>query len=430
MILRFGVENFRSFRDRAELSFVSTARKDEPALRFPTSGTPHGVLPVVGLWGANASGKSNLLAALVGMQNAVAMSFVGLSPDQEVPWIPWRMMTAMGAPPTKMDLDILVGGVRHHYGFRFDSRGFSEEWLYAWPGRARRVLFHRNHADADPWYFGPSLKDARRIVKATRPNSLFLSAAAQHNHKSLKSVYGAITGGLIAVPALKSEGHPLFRPGSAILDPGNRTMLLAALAAADLDVRSVREVERHDETVLLKVQQSLTRDPQLASLVAELDSTGPLRELWFTHGASGESGWEVPPPLESRGTHAFLHRFDVLLQILSDGVLWIADELDQSLHPDLCRELIRLFTDPATNRHGAQLLFATHQRDLLTTLRTDEVLLVEKDRDGASSLRAASDFRELRTRDDLRRAHEQGRVGGVPVLGDLGAALSGSGSVS
>jgi predicted ATPase len=99
----------------------------------------------------------------------------------------------------------------------------------------------------------------------------------------------------------------------------------------------------------------------------------------------------------------------------------IVDEIDTSLHPDLCAAIVNLFTDPRTNPNGAQLLFSTHERDLLNHLRRDEVVLVDKGRDGASRLSVASDF-DVRGRQELRRVHAEGRLGGVPVLADLRAA--------
>ncbi len=424
MILRFAVENFRSFRDRAEISFVSTARKDEPTMRLPCPGTRHGVLPVVGAWGANASGKSNILAALVELRTMVVFSFSGLQPGQPIPWAPWRLDTGPEAPPTSMDIDFLVEGVRHHYGFRYTAEGITEEWLFAWPKRSQRVLFHRNHAEEDPWYFGPSLRDTKRIELATRSNSLLLSAAAQNNHEYLSGVWKAIVQGIVSGVLLQPHGNPLFRPGSSILQPGARPVLLAMLAAADFGVTDVREVEQPDATEEVR-EQAPAATAGRSRVVVKLGEEGALRELWLTHGEPGRVGWELPPSLESRGTHEFLVRMDILLHVLRNGGLWVLDEIDQSLHPDLCAAVLALFTTPRVNRAGAQLLFTTHNRDLLSLLRTDEVVLVEKSREGASTVDAASEFESLRTRDDLRRAHEQGRLGGVPVLGDLVSAAEG-----
>lgn len=419
MILRFGVENYRCFRDRVELSFVSTARKDEPSYRLTSPGVRHGVLPVVGVWGANASGKSSLLWALRELQGLVARSFVALPPDQAIPSTPWMMATGADAPPTTLDIDVLVDGLRHHYGFSYRAAGVEQEWLYEWPGSRRRVLFHRDQTQGNPWYLGPGLgnrRGLRQVVQATRANSLFLSAAAQHNHARLGAVAAAITSA-IALPTdvpLVDLQAPLFAPGAALLKPEQRAVVLSLLGAADLGVVDMRH-EEHPGIVHF-------RDGSVGVPAA---STNRLRLPILAHRGPGDGvPWEVPPPLESLGTKMLLFRLNDILPRLLGGGLLLLDEIDSSLHPDLCAELIGLFTDPATNPNGAQLLFATHSRDLLQGLRTDEVVLVEKDREGVAGLHAASDFRGLRTRDDLRRAHADGRIGGVPLLGDLRGAIA------
>lgn len=100
--------------------------------------------------------------------------------------------------------------------------------------------------------------------------------------------------------------------------------------------------------------------------------------------------------------------------MLHAGGLLVIDELETSLHPDLCARLVDLFTREESNPKGAQLLFTTHVRDILGRLRRDEVVLVDKGEDGRSYLSAASDFRGIRKRDDLRVLHRRGQLGGVP----------------
>ena len=421
MILRFGIENFLSFRDRVELSFTSTARRDEPSLRLQAPNTAHGVLPVVGVWGANASGKSNLVAALLALRNAVAESFRGLGPEQAFPWTPWRMHKGADAPPTTMDIDFLVNGIRHHFGFRVASAGIIEEWLYAWPEGRQRVLYHRNHQDKEPWYLGPSLKGQRQeIVSATRPNSLFLSAAAQFNHPQLRDVYRAITSGIVRDTPVELRRHPVFFSDAPILDPQLRNTVLDLLAAADLGVRDMRAIERPDATAKMRTSLSnVFSEDFINEVSSSLDQQGVLMELRLIHGTDDEDAWELKPGLESRGTWILLSRLNDLLDLLKQGQMLLIDEIDTSLHPDLCGALVDLFITADTNPNGAQLLFTTHDRSLLTRLRTDEVVLADRGRDGVSQLRTASDYKALRTREDLRQAHEQGRLRGVPVLGDL-----------
>lgn len=328
-----------------------------------------------------------------------------------------------------MDLDIVVEGTRYHYGTRFRSTGFIEEWLYAWPKHRRQVLFHRNHAEQDPWYFGPHLGGQRQhIARATRPNSLFLSVAAQYNHEQLTPVYTSITQGIRTERPIALRGYPLFKADSLVLRPHFKPAVLAFLTAADLGVVDMRSTERpflptpplSEETLNEKLH------PEFFKELAQRNEERPqMFEIRLRHGESAnDSSWELEPWLESRGTQILLRRLEDFLDTLRDGSLLLLDEIDTSLHPDLCSELVGLFADPDINRRGAQLLFSTHNQGLLGTLRRDEVILIDKARDGASSMHSASDFIDLRGRDDLRRAYETGRIHGVPILGDLAGALA------
>jgi hypothetical protein len=423
MLLRFSVENVASFREAAELSFVSTARNDEPDHRFPSRHAPHGVLPVVGVWGANASGKTNLFWALGDFINHVATSFAQRKPNDPVPFHPWRLDRSPTSPPSTMSVDLLVGDdVRIHYGFRFRAEGYEEEWLYRWEASRRSVLFHRNHAEPNAWYF-PGLKGQKHQIKdATRRNSLFLSAAAQHNHPELTPLWEAIVSSFAAERPIELHGHPLFTPDDPILAVDFRPSLLNFLDAADTGivdvlVRPVETVGEPRETL----EKIFT--PEYLEAMRGAVPSGHVEVRFLHRGKAGEA-FTLLPHMESRGTQIMLARLADLVAVLRSGRLLLIDELDTSLHPDLCAALVDLFTNPATNPNGAQLLFSTHDRGLLRSLRTDEVLLVDKDRTGCSHAVPASDYRGVRTRDDLRRAHEEGRLRGVPVLGPLGQIMS------
>jgi hypothetical protein len=423
MLLRFTVENVASFREAAELSFVSTARNDEPEHRFRSRHAPHGVLPVVGVWGANASGKTNLFWAFGEFVSHVATSFAHRKPNDPVPWLPWRLDRSPGARPSMMSVDLVTAGdVRLHYGFRFRAEGYDEEWLYRWDGARRSVLFHRNHAEPEAWYF-PGLKGQKNQIKdATRRNSLFLSAAAQHNHPELTSVWEAIVSSYTAERLIELHSHPLFAPDDPILAADFRPTLLKFLDAADTGIVDVRvqpvETVGGPREALEKIFT-----PEYLETIRGAAPSGHV-EVRFVHRGQAGEDFTLLPHMESRGTQIMLARLADLVAVLRSGRLLLIDELDTSLHPDLCAALVELFTNPATNPNGAQLLFSTHDRGLLRSLRTDEVLLVDKDRTGCSHVAAASDYRGVRTRDDLRRAHEEGRLRGVPVLGPLGQIMS------
>lgn len=420
MILRFSAENFRSFREKFELSFVSTARKDEPSLRFPSQHAAHGVLPVVGVWGANASGKSNILAAMSMLKYHVQSSFVGVKPDSTPWWTPWALRVQAGDPPTTMEVELLVEpDTRIHFGFRQDSRGFIEEWLYRWQGSRRQVLYHRDRLGEEPWYFGSALLGARsHIAQATRDNCLFLSAAAQFNHPQLRSIYASIVAGIHDPLPFNAGINPLFSPNDLMLTPQFHGALMRILSASDLGVIDIKLVEERSATEIDALLAGVADD-----MVQEVRRSLEKKHVELGHRTDTDP-WRAPARYESQGTHTMLAQLSNILLALHHGMLLVVDEFNASLQPDLGALLISIFTDKRTNTKGAQMLFATHDRDLLTGLRSDEIVLVDKDHFGASTLHYASDYKGVRTRADLRRAHEAGQLRGVPVLGDIVGELA------
>ena len=422
MILRFSLENHASFRELTEFEFVATVRGEEPSYRMPSRHSKYGVLPAVGIWGANASGKSNMIQALAMFQRAVRDSHVKWLANEPVPFFPWRL--DRGRAPTRLQLDFVLGDIRYALGFAIDASGFCEEWLYRWETAYRQVLYHRNPAEDQEYYFGPSLKGQKRqIASSTRRNALFLSNAAQSNHPQLLPVYDFISSHIRFENRIQLAGYPIFAENSALLEEGNRSRVLAVLGAADFGVRGMRAEPIEAPAVSEEDMSKYFTSEGLQLMAASAPPTKRvMMKIILSHGADEESAWELPPEFESRGTHVLLARLDDLLKCLSSGCLLVVDELETSLHPDLCAELVSLFTDPVVNASGAQLLFSTHSPRLLEYLRSDEVLLIDKSYAGESSVRAASDFKG--TTKNLRESHRRGRIGGTPVVGDLRSAMS------
>lgn len=419
MLLRFSVENVLSFRDRTDLSFVATARNDAPNYRLPTRHAKHGVLPVVGLWGANASGKSNLLAALMVFRETVANSFARRLPNELAPWAPWMARISPTDPPSLFEIELVdAEDVRYVYGFTQDARGYAKEWLTRWSGSRPQQLFERDRDGAVPWYFNPVLgpqKRCKEIAVATRANCLFLSAAAQFNHLALLPIYQEITRKIQSERSVTAGAMYLFAPDDPLVSAEFRSVLLAILAAADIGVVEVEVGEQPAEPE----PDFVDKLPKDVADSFRQEFHRKRVELRLAHRTDTGENWLAPAAAESMGTHVLMIRLADLLTTLSNGALLVVDEFNTALHSDLAAALLSLFCSPKTNPKGAQILFATHDCTALDMLRSDSVGLVDKDTQGRSTLAYASDYKQIRSRDNLRLAYEQGRIRGVPVLGDL-----------
>lgn len=425
MLLRFGVENHRSIRDRQEISLARSALAGPEHATMPAHGTTRGVLPVLAVYGANASGKSNVLWALERMIGHVVDSHVSLPPTAPMPHDPFRLDDTHRDAPSRFDIDVVVDGVHYHYGFALTAAGVDEEWLYAWPERHKQLWFHRQGPDRADWHFGPALTGQRaRIAELTRDNSLFLSAAAQNNHPKLLPLYQYFQSRYAF--AAETPDAPVLRSRSPLFEQSALPRVLALLRAADVGVVDAQIVDRRDAVEAFLANLRSGGRTSLAELFEhDLADAGSPHELVLGHaGAGGAVHW-LPSRDESAGTVALLNHLHHVLPALDTGGVLAIDELDRALHSELARALVGWFTDPTTNPHGAQLLFTTHDQALLDVLRRDEILVVDKDAEGATRLTPMSDFK-TRSRDNVRVAYAEGRYGGVPHLAGFERSLRGS----
>lgn len=178
MLLSFRVANHRSLREPQELNLVPAYEGD------------HAAVTVAAIYGANASGKSTVVDAYRFFTEAVRDSQARWLPGAQVPRRPFLLDHGSRDEPSSYAVDVLVDGVRYVYGFGITDAEVTEEWLYAYPRGRRRVLFEREHMTMT---YGATLTGERVAVERTvRPNSLYLSAAAQASHKRLGPVWAAL----------------------------------------------------------------------------------------------------------------------------------------------------------------------------------------------------------------------------------------------
>lgn len=429
MLVEFTVENFLSFRDATTLSLEASSDKTLQGNVFEdVAGTKFDLLRTTGVYGANASGKSNLLRALMAMQRFVQTSVSKPATMSIPPAAPFRLDARCVDEPTTMEVVFLRDGVRYQYGFSVTRGYVLEEWLYSSPRGRRRVLFERSSAgkegDRGGYKFGDSWTgDAQKLASVTRADILFLSAAAQFNHPIALEVMAWFEKTLTStVPFPMGQPEEIFTLERAKADPKLKGRILALLREADVgienfevELRPLRESRRFADIPsgvleqLSKLAPNQEGEPQLLEA----------RPFHLGRGPSGESQRvEFDMNDESTGTHKLFALAGPLLHVLDRGCVLVADELDIGLHPLLTKAVIAMFHDHRVNKNGAQLLFATHDVNLLDDVelfRRDQVWFAEKGRDGASTIRSLWDYRP-RKGENLRRGYLAGRYGGVPTV--------------
>lgn len=436
MLRSFRLANHRSIAGEQELLLM-------PARRAERS-----VVPVTAIYGANASGKSNLIHGLTFMRSAVLDSFPRWDVEGGVPRQPFRLSADGRSQPSVYVTELVIDGVPHVYGFGVDDDEIIEEWLYSYPEKRKRTIFSREGSKIT---FGTTLGDMRAKLEVleefTRPNALFLSAAARLNLSALVPVYSWFRSGLrVRGSSAHFSSFKLAREVHAFLEKrhDNRQRLISLLSAADVGIINIVVEESEDpnlsrlladtETMIgtlttlyksaaRKDQRELSRE--LAFLQEQRDSLRKRAvdrrpELRFAHGSGGEL-FDLDE--ESAGTRSWLALLPTVLDVLDEGDVVVVDEIDTSLHPLLTAQLVGLFQNPETNSRNAQLIFTTHDTSLMGTmignnaLDREQVWFVQKTAEGASEIYPLTDFKP-RTDQNIERRYLGGSYGAVPVLDD------------
>lgn len=394
MLLRFRVANVRSLRDEQELSFVVPEGESDIASRELRTGGDRSVavVPLVGIFGANASGKSNVLAALTDMRAAVLNSYARWASYEGTPRRPFVLNPKDENEPSFFEVDVVIDEVRWTYGFELGPKRVEAEWIHSYPRGHRQVWLDRDAARADVYEWpGGRVKDRAQLARRTRPNALLLSTAGTDNHPQLSTLFHWFRRNLwIINPEDEREQREQFT--TRALSGSQARRINELLRVADLGITGA-EVVQDDQG-------------QIAVRLTHRSAAGDVTFDWRD---------------ESLGTRSWFALLGPLLLALDEGAVLLVDELDASLHPRFAAEVVRLFHDPQVNPRGAQLVFTSHDPSILTTpsggrlLEPVQVWLTEKDENGATELyplTAASPGKD----EDLMKSYLVGAFGGVPAL--------------
>jgi len=425
-LLSFRAENVRSFRDEFVLSMVATTLA-EPEARHPVAwregGAKVDVLPVAGLFGANASGKSNVLRAMDDMRSFVVSSFRRGSPTGGMPQRPFRLDQASSEKPSRFEIDLVLDGIRHQYGFAIDRAHVIDEWAVRFPKGRPVTLFSREDMDVS---LGSSERArGRSIIELLRPNALFLSTAASANHPQLLPLYSWFERCLLLAEARSRDRRQLLTT-KMLNDPHHGPKVLEFLREADLGIQGASTGEMDPE-----FRDRLER---AVRILFEEDSDAPephFEEPFIAQlqhrGAHGNVDFDIDE--ESLGTLVWLGMVGPVIKTLSEGSVLLADELDASLHPILVAHLISLFQDPETNPGQAQLIFNSHDTSIMgdatvgriegrsehRLVGRDQLWFTEKANDGATRLYPLSDLAP-RKDEAIERRYLAGRYGATPIV--------------
>lgn len=398
MLLNFTVENYRSFRNAVSLRMEATGIKELRSCIIIKD--EYKQLPVAVIYGANSSGKSNVLKAMAAMGNIV-MSSSKLNPDENLYYEPFMLDTESRNKPTSFEVVFLSGQAKYRYGFSYNRKHIISEYLFATPfgKHVEKQLFIR--AEDEYEISDKDFEEGVGLDSKTLDNRLFLTVAAQFNGKvSLQvmrwfSRFNAING-------LESSGY--------------QGMTLRMLTE---NLKGAKEALQ------------FFRDTQLGFKNIKVENE-PDAITFTVHNIRDNSGKVVRDEeflesvMESEGSKKMIEISGPIFDTLLNGKILMIDELDAKLHPILTRHIVKLFMNPEINRKGAQLIFNTHDTNLLNVeyLRRDQIWFTEKDKHDSTDLYSLVEFidsegRKVRNDSSFEKDYINGRYGAIPFIGGL-----------
>jgi hypothetical protein len=390
----------------------SIGEKSDPRPRS-VAGYDKPLLPAAVLYGANASGKSNVLSALSFMWEAVLYSQVFWGADVGIPRSPFAWGGRRTGSST-FEVLFLAGQTKYEYGFVVSDTAVEEEWLYAWPNERKQTWFVR---DGQKFDFGDQFVGRNKLIEeVTRPNALFLSVGSLHQHSQLTPIYSWFR--TILPFNIRDSGVELFDSRRLIFPPGSGTWPVQATLGSDPEELRTVWVRR-----LLEIADAGIVDVRVVNENGDGAKSAKPPKFLLKHQIDDEDSW-LDLRTESHGTQAIFKMAPFIFRALENGGTLLVDELETSLHPLLGLAILQMFNDRETNPRNAQIIFTTHDTNLLGAavgeppLRRDQVWFTEKDKDGASKLYPLTDYKP-RKAENLERGYLQGRYGAIPFLGDM-----------
>ena len=435
MILRITVENLLSFKEETQISFVAgkSDKHSEQVCRAEKR-DDISVLKAGIIYGANASGKSNIIKAVDILQK-IALEGV---PKNEVE--PFKLAT-LGNKPSKVEMEFKVDKKYYAYGVEFSVKGIAEEWLFETNSRSDMEVFTRKvSADGNEFTFGSftASEEEKQLVKfismSTPKNDSFLSEYIKRNGKGLNAiteVYRWMKENLkIIFPKTRFEGLSIRVEKDKQFAIATKS-LLDYFNTGIVDIRRVRVAKENLELPKELVTDILAEaEPGKGIVVAspsnsatyffesEKDGTISIYKQNTIH--KGEDNREIAFEMneESDGSIRIMDFIPMLIDLRLNETVYLIDDIDRSMHPMLSQKILEYYFGHLTADKDTQLIFSTHESNLLNLdlIRADEVWFVEKDAVGASHFTSLAEYKP---REDVRKGYLQGRYGAIPFFAPI-----------
>ncbi len=425
MLIQFSVGNFKTFKDKVTLSMIASnydkeTREDENVI--PNSKYNLRNLKSAVIYGANASGKSKFMEALMFMRHFTINSSKDSQKGDDISIEPFRLNTESLDSPSEFEVIFIFDNIQYRYGFEVDQKQIVSEWLYQKAKTKEVEIFYRDYQDFE--LHQRNFKKGTIAVKEglIRDNTLLLSLAAQLNDEISINVINWFKN-LKTISGLTEEGYQGYTM-SKTKDPKTKVRILELLRAADLGIKDIKlellDIEKLPNDLPKEIRDRLIKESkeENADIVSDVLTTH--KQYDATNNYIEDVHFSLDED-ESSGTRKFFALTGPILDVIENGYILVVDELDSKLHPNLVCKLVSLFNSKELNPKNAQLIFNTHDTNLLGSglFRRDQIWFAEKNKFGAANIYSLADFKtdSVRKSEAFEENYIRGKYGSVPYLG-------------
>lgn len=447
MLIRFSVENFLSFSDRQKFS-VLPGKGTLKAEHRTSKINGISVLKTAVLFGANASGKSNLIKAIDFGKELVLK---GRKPDKPIDYQKYRLDKDSNVNDSRIEYEIQHRNKNYAYGFTFNNEVIKEEWLYEIGTKKEVKIFERDISKGEIFDLENIIQKIKKdeekqflrfTAKGTPNNQLFLTEIRTRKvegnvskiddllnvidwfQNSLKVIFpdDKYNEGLKFKLNHNEELLTTFEEFLSYFDTGIDGVCLEEVDSENIDIPK-QIVERIKEDLLSKKSKysgtSILSSRNTTYFLTVNDNDVIIQRLMTKHKIKNSNSVEkFDTSDESDGTNRIMDFIPLLMDLLKGNTIFIIDEMERSLHPNLIYDLLDLFLSKSQNINS-QLILASHESSLLTQklLRKDEIWFVVKDNYGASKLHSLEEYR-IRFDKEIRKDYLLGRFKAIPRIGN------------
>lgn len=426
MLISMSVENWMSFREKATFSMVKT-RESRHGERVPTIRKYHlRLLPITAIYGGNASGKTNFCEALKFAKELVVKV---TQPDSTLPVEPFRLDPACSDKPSRFSFELLIEQMIYKFSFAVTRNRVVEEKLVKVFTTRDQVLYHRK--DGKP-ISGEQLKKGTFLdfaSQGTRDNQLFLNNAVTQKVELFKPVYDWFKNTLVLIAPnapfghieqFMQKDHPIYSEMSDKLEQLDTGIVHLGGEKVSIENSPLEPLISHIKDTLQEGETNPIFAGSERYLLTRRNDELILEKLATYHQQTNGENIKFDMQHESSGSLRVIDLLPAFLDIAAANSkrVYVIDELDRSLHTMLTRQLLEFYLKTCSEQSRSQLIFTSHDVLLMDQdlLRRDEMWVVERDCEGASSMLSFSEYKDLRYDTVIHKNYLQGRLGGIPRI--------------